>query len=375
MFRLIHLITIFLTIPTAHSLVDCYTSIFNFGTSLADTGNAILLGKALYAAHFPYGETYFHRPTGRFSDGRLIIDFIAQGLGLPYLPPSLRCSTNSDVAQGVNFAVGGATTLDANFFRDIGINLPANNSLEFQLGWFKDLFPKLCPNPQDCGDIFRKTLFVVGEFGSNDYHTSFFHGKSIEEIRTFVPLIINVIGSTIDVLIKYGARTLVVPGILPTGCSAAYLSVFQSSRSEDYDPLTGCLTYLNEFSEYHNHLLLQELDRLRVLHPHATIIYADYYNAAMRFYRSPYEFGLYGGALTACCGGGGPYNYNASNGCGHDGVTACDNPSWYVSWDGIHLTEAAYRLIADGLLRGPFLSSPITTPCLSLGSGDHPHYE
>ncbi|KAM1008458.1 hypothetical protein EV2_005058 [Malus domestica] len=32
------------------------------------------------------------------------------------------------------------------------------------------------------------------------------------------------------------------------------------------------------------------------------------------------------------------------------GSTACKDPSSYVNWDGIHLTDAAYRYIAKGLL-------------------------
>lgn len=38
---------------------------------------------------------------------------------------------------------------------------------------------------------------------------------------------------------------------------------------------------------------MKELDRLRLLHPHATIIYADYYNAALQVFRSPLLFGLH----------------------------------------------------------------------------------
>lgn len=70
--------------------------------------------------------------------------------------------------------------------------------------------------------------------------------------------------------------------------------------------------------------------------------------------------GFYDGVLTACCGGGGPYNFNNSARCGHDGSKACADPSAFANWDGIHLTEAAYRLIAKGLISGPF-----TSPALS----------
>ena len=42
----------------------------------------------------------------------------------------------------------------------------------------------------------------------------------------------------------------------------------------------------------------------------------------------------------------------------------CDDPSKYVSWDGVHLTEAAYRLIAMGLLQGPYTHPQFTTSCI-----------
>jgi len=40
--------------------------------------------------------------------------------------------------------------------------------------------------------------------------------------------------------------------------------------------------------------------------------------------------------------------------CGKPGVPVCDDPSQSITWDGVHFTEAAYRLIADGLIKGPY---------------------
>lgn len=50
-----------------------YPAIYNFGDSNSDTGG---IAAAFFPMAAPCGETYFHRPAGRASDGRLIIDFI-----------------------------------------------------------------------------------------------------------------------------------------------------------------------------------------------------------------------------------------------------------------------------------------------------------
>ncbi|KAJ4980962.1 hypothetical protein NE237_031799 [Protea cynaroides] len=331
-----------------------YTSIISFGDSLADTGNNRGIGAQ---NNLPYGETYFHQPTGRYSDGRLIIDFIAESLGLPFVTPYLG---EEDFKHGVNFAVGGATALNAAYFQERSLPCPTNYSLDVQLRWFQKLLPSLCSSSSDCNDFLGRSLFLVGEIGGNDYNYPFFQRNSVEVIRAMVPEVINAISSAITTLISHGAATLVVPGNLPIGCSAAYLAIYKSQNKDDYDPQTGCLNWLNEFAQYHNGYLEKELDRLQTLYPNTTIFYADYYNASMPIYRSPDQYGFKGSTLKPCCGGTGPH-------CGSSGASVCSDPSSYVSWDGIHLTEAAYKWIAMGLLQGPYIVAPrISMSCLSL---------
>jgi hypothetical protein len=66
------------------STADCpsYSSIFGFGDSNTDTGNVYFSPQ--HPDHpclsLPYGQTYFHHPFARCSDGRLIIDFIGMSL-------------------------------------------------------------------------------------------------------------------------------------------------------------------------------------------------------------------------------------------------------------------------------------------------------
>nr|KYP54395.1 GDSL esterase/lipase 1 [Cajanus cajan] len=82
---------------------------FVFGDSIFDPGNIVYVKgreKWLESLHWPYGETYFKHPTGRFSDGRIVPDFIATLAGLPMLSPYLQPHP-TPFTYGANFAAGG----------------------------------------------------------------------------------------------------------------------------------------------------------------------------------------------------------------------------------------------------------------------------
>ncbi|KAG8385466.1 hypothetical protein BUALT_Bualt03G0048200 [Buddleja alternifolia] len=363
------------------SASGCYESIISFGDSLADTGNLLLLSpsdKLPLSARPPYGETFFHHPTGRCSDGRLVIDFIAESLGLPLVQPYMggedADAGGRSFGKGVNFAVAGATALDYAYLEKRGIhNSLTNVSLGTQLDWFKQFLMKLPDNlcvfgsdNTDRRNFFRSSLILVGEIGGNDINYPLNQGINKEVAQSFAPTIVNKIGLTIEELIKLGVETMLVPGNFPIGCFPIYLTQYKTSNKEEYDSETGCLNWLNEISEYYNKLLQEELSRIRELHPNVTIIYADYYNAALRFYLSPSEFGFTKGILRACCGAGGPYNFNISAMCGILPASSCDDPSSFASWDGIHFTEAAYRVITQGLLEGEYTTPHIRTVCPSM---------
>ena len=55
-------------------------AIYSFGDSIADTGNLLREGPVGFFSSigsFPYGQTY-RKPTGRCSDGLLIIDYLGK---------------------------------------------------------------------------------------------------------------------------------------------------------------------------------------------------------------------------------------------------------------------------------------------------------
>ncbi|KAM7525023.1 hypothetical protein LguiA_014925 [Lonicera macranthoides] len=363
-------LTVIILLSSTQYAYSCYSSIFSFGDSLTDTGNLlhIDLSSSNSPPHFgkpPYGKSYFYAPTGRCSDGRLVVDFIAEYLGLPYVQPYIG---NTNYSEGVNFAMVGATALSTAFFEERGFDDPfTNGSLEVQLGWFKNMLTSLSHTSSvncltDYKKVLKNSLIVMGEIGGNDYNHALLAGRSLEEVQSFMTPVINEIRQE---LINLGAVTFMVPGYLPIGCSSAYLAQFESANKEDYDLLTGCLNWLNEFAQTHNERLQIELNRIQQFNPHATIIYADFYNAAMPFYRSPKNYGFTKSTLVACCGGGGAYNYNASLLCGDPPSTSCDDPSLYANWDGLHLTDAANRIITKGLFEGPNTIPHINNFCPS----------
>ncbi|KAJ3709033.1 hypothetical protein LUZ61_012738 [Rhynchospora tenuis] len=360
-YPLVHLSMFFLLISTgtmqAHS---CFERVFSFGDSMMDTGNACLLAGGKYPTMSPpFGETYFHKPNGRWCDGRMVIDFIAQAYGLPPMPPSMGGNTTEYFQNGANFAVAAALALNNSFYKRVtGLDPPhpEDHSLGVQLQSFKNLLPIITKGSSVNG-VMSSSLFVVGEIGGVDYVYSFLGNKSVFQILSLVPYIVAAIGSAVNDLANLGATTLIVPGMYAVGCAPATMIRFQSNNTEDFDIQTGCLKRLNQFAIYHNSMLMIELAKQRKLHPRANIIYADYYGAQSLLYLNKLDFPA---PLYACCGVPGPYNVSTTMiSCGTKGSETCPNPQNYISWDGGHLTEAANHAIANGILYGPFATPPL----------------
>lgn len=343
-----------------HGRAQRYNAIYSFGDSISDTGNLCVGGcpSWLTTGQPPYGETFFGRATCRCSDGRLVVDFLAEKFGLPLLPPSKQGT--ADFRRGANMAIIGATTMDANFFQSLGIGdkIWNNGPLNTQIQWFQQLLPSVCGSTQACKSYLSKSLFVLGEFGGNDYNAQLFGGYSPEQASGQSPTIVDGIGKGVEQLINLGAMYIVVPGVLPVGCFPIYLTLYQTSNAGDYDQY-GCLKRFNALSTYHNSLLQSKVSSLQSKYPWARIMYADFYSHVYDMVKAPGNYG-FSTNMRACCGaGGGKYNYQNSARCGMSGAYACSNPASSLSWDGIHLTEAAYKQIADGWVNGPYCHPPI----------------
>ncbi|XP_058726933.1 uncharacterized protein LOC131598335 [Vicia villosa] len=344
---------------------DCdFPAIFNFGASNADTGG---YAAAFQALPLPYGETYFNRSTGRYSDGRIILDFIAQSFRLPYLSPYLN-SLESNFTHGANFATAGSTIRILNSIFPKGIFSPF--SLVIQYNQFKDFIPKT-EFIRDQGGVFAtlipkkeyfsKALYTF-DIGQNDLTAGFFANATIQQFNVTIPDIVNNFIENIKNIYNLGARSFWIHNTGPIGCLPLILANFPFAIKDRY----GCAKQYNEVSQYFNLKLKEALAQLRRDLPLAAITYVDIYTPKLSLFQNPKKYG-FELPLVACCGNGGKYNYDIRASCGKtiniNGtktfVGSCERPSTRIIWDGTHYTEAANKIVFDQIATGTFTDPPI----------------
>ncbi|GJM97227.1 hypothetical protein PR202_ga14137 [Eleusine coracana subsp. coracana] len=305
---------------TAAAASSPFRTVYAFGDSFTDTGNTHSTTGPYsfgYVSSPPYGATFFHRSTNRYSDGRLVVDFLAQRLNLPsFLPPYLISSSSTSNN-------GSASS------SDIGVNFA---SIMTQLGWF-DAHIRRTAAAGKKNKVVADALFWVGEIGANDYAYSVIAPPSIR------PKLIRTMAGLLD----RGAKYMIVQGLPLTGCLPLSMSL---ARAEDRDNVS-CVASVNGQSYAHNRRLLSNLRRLRQKNPDAVIAYADYYAAHLAVMRNPSKYGFTEPFKTCCGSGGGAYNFDLFATCGSPEVTtACAQPEKYVNWDGVHMTEAMYKVVS-----------------------------
>ncbi|XP_070024638.1 acetylajmalan esterase-like isoform X4 [Nicotiana sylvestris] len=110
--------------------------------------------------------------------------------GLPLLNPYK--DQNANFRYGANFAVVGATALSTEIMAEkkIVIGL-TNSSLNVQLDWMSSHFKTTCST--DCQAKLKKSLFLAGEVGGNEFNYGLLQGKTMNELRNMVPEVVQTI--------------------------------------------------------------------------------------------------------------------------------------------------------------------------------------
>ncbi|CAL5400916.1 unnamed protein product [Camellia sinensis] len=334
--RLLDVFTMFMAI--SGRLADCkcaFEATFNFGGSNSDTGG---FWAAFPTQSGPYGMTYFKKPASRATDGRLMIDFLAQALGLPFLSPYLQ-SIGSDYRHGANFATSASTVLLPK--SSLFVSGLSPFTLAIQLNQMKHFKVKV-DEPQSNGsnnlsqtDIFGKSIFTFN-IGQIDF-TSNLGSLGMSGSKIMLSQVVSQIAATIK-----GGRTFLVLNLAPVGCYPLFLAELPHN-SFDLDAFGCVISYNNAVVDYNN-MLKEALNQTRQAIPDASLIYVDTHAVLLELFQHPTSHELKYGP-RACCGyGDGDYNFDPKVYCGNTKVingstltaTAYSDPYNYVSWDGIH---------------------------------------
>ncbi|KAJ0008427.1 hypothetical protein Pint_29346 [Pistacia integerrima] len=278
-----------------HLQPNNHVAFFIFGDSLFDAGmNRYINTTTDYQANFwPYGETFSNYPTGRFSNGRLVPDFIAEYAKLPLIPTYLPYN-NQPFVYGVNFAFGGAGALVESHHGYVV-------DLETHLSYFNIVQKKL---KQKLGDAEAKTLLSKSVYffsvGDNDYIVLFNSNSTYKSVlqsyksrKEYVGMVIGDLTSTIKEIYKKGGRKFAFVNLLPLGCLPG-VKILAPGNSG------SCLEADLEMARLHNkelHKALQELESQLEGFKYAN---HDLYSSLGERINNPSRYGFK--EATACCG-------------------------------------------------------------------------
>lgn len=150
----------------------------------------------------------------------------------------------------------------------------------------------------------------------------------------------------------------------PVGCYPSLLSQLPHNNS-DLDKF-GCLKPINNAVTNYNTMLRNRVTETRQSLHGASVILVDVYSLLLELFRYPNKHGLQYG-VKACCGyGGGKLNFHKEVYCGNSKMIngkkitagACKDPEKYVSWDGVHATDVANKLVTAAILNGSSFDPP-----------------
>ncbi|OEL35395.1 GDSL esterase/lipase [Dichanthelium oligosanthes] len=304
-------------------------AMYVFGSSILDVGNNNYLpGAAVGRANRRYNGIDFPGsiPTGRFSNGYNIADYVAKNMGFACSPPAYLSLASScgatPLANGINYASGGAGILDST---NAGNTIP----LSKQVQYFGATKAKMVAavGPRKANALISRSIFLFG-IGNNDMYV--FAGAERAQNRSaadqrrdaaalYASLISNY-SATVTELYSMGARKLAIINF-----AAGFNAILRSRLAGLAAELSGLVYSL-----------------------------ADSFGFTRDVLADPRASG-YTDVADACCGSG---RLGGEAEC-FPNSTLCANRDQHVFWDRAHLTQRTAFLIAKAFYNGP---AKYTTP-------------
>ena len=338
------MVTIFLQILITFLIINTGNSknlpstVLIFGDSTMDTGNNNYIKTILKGNFLPYGQNFPGNipPTGRFSNGKLVPDFLASALGIkdkvpPFLDPNL---SDEELVSGVCFASAGSG------WDDLTTMMTRVITADKQIDMFKDYIKRVkgIVGDEKKGMKIINDALVVISAGTNDFGYNFYgvptrrFQYTVDRYQDFLLLRLQ---SFVKALYELGCRRMVIAGLPPMGCLPLQMTAkFQNPLDRK------CLEDQNSESKAYNDKLSNLINQLQTLLPHSKIAYADIYSPLLDMIQNPKKYGFVE-TSKGCCGTGlleVAFLCNPTR-------PVCQNPSQFIFWDSLHPTQSAYEFL------------------------------
>ncbi|KAK0608014.1 hypothetical protein LWI29_024132 [Acer saccharum] len=238
---------------------------FVLGDSLVDVGNNNYI-VSLSKANYPPNGIDFGSPTGRYTNGRTIVDIIGQEFGLGFTPPYLAPTTKGSVVLVLTMLQGGRINLDAQL----------------------DNFPNTCQDiissigAPEALKLLQMSLFSV-TIGSNDFINNYFTPvlSTVEQKlvppETFGAAMISKFRLQLTRLYNLGARKVIVANVGPIGCIP---------YQREMNPSAGgsCAALPNQMAQLFNIQLKSLVAELGSSLEGSKLVYADVFRIVSTLY-------------------------------------------------------------------------------------------
>ena len=276
--------------------VNAFSSLFVFGDSLSDTGNAFLATGEIQEV--PFGGLVPNNAysSGRLSNGPVWVEYLADDMGL---------SAEPFLGGGTNFAFGGALTGPQPTLPE-----SASPSLLEQLGL------------SQIGDVSPDALYIVYG-GGNDARGAaqqMMGGQEAQASATVEQGVTN-LTQIVGFLASSGATNFLIPNLPDLGLTP------EATRGP-----VGLAEASTTVSTEFNALLEQALLAFQS-DPTLNFTEVDTFEFTRNIIDSPENFGL-------------PASFNTTEPC-IEPASVCDNPDERFFYDGIHPTTVGHREFAQ----------------------------
>ncbi|KAE8038781.1 hypothetical protein FH972_011256 [Carpinus fangiana] len=305
--------------------------LFVFGESLSDVGNnndRLTLSKANY---LPYGVDFPKGPTGRFSNGRNMIDVLAQNLGFDESISPFATARGEEILRGVNYASSsaGIRSETGKIYGDI---ISMDMQLENYQITLSQINKMLGNRNTSTTEYLSKCIYSVA-IGANDYIDNYFSPvyttSLIYNPQQYAVVLNQQLSQQLQTLYKSGARKFALIGLTALGNIPFERSACGSGSSG-----SACVDKINNAAQLFNYGLKSTVDQLNSNLTNATFIFI---NASAIESSPPIASKV---ADVSCC------ELLLNLVCIPFGKI-CSNRNDYKYWDGIHPTDAVHAVYGE----------------------------